>query len=293
MTPTRLVARGALSLAAYEWGRADDGRPTLVLVHGYPDSAQVWTAVAERLAERFHVVAYDVRGAGASGRPTRIRDYRMIELVADLAAVLDACAPGRRVHLVGHDWGSIQSWESVCTSPMSRRFLSYTSISGPCLDHVGHWLREHAKPGYKGRQLLKQLARSWYIAMFQMPVLAPAVWRTMLGRRWPSLLARLEGVRAEPSPTQAEDGRLGVNLYRANVLPRLLRPQTRRAVAPVQLVIPMRDRFVSPELYEGLSRWVPTLRRRAIDAGHWLLLSHPDPVAQCIAEWAMEHDAPA
>ena len=89
--------------------------------------------------------------------------------------------------------------------------------------------------------------------------------------------------------TTTADGRNGVNLYRANVLPRLLRPEPRHAVAPVQLIIPMRDRFVSPELYEGLSRWVPNLRRRAIDAGHWLLLSHPDKVARCIAEWVGEH----
>lgn len=293
MPSSRTVTRGSVALAVREWGSAADGLPTVVLVHGYPDCSRVWDAVAEALAGSHHVVAYDVRGAGESSTPTRVRDYRMIELVADLAAVLDACAPGRRVHLVGHDWGSIQSWESVCTSPMSRRFLSYTSISGPCLDHVGYWLREHARPGFKGRQLLKQLGRSWYIAMFQLPWLAPAAWQTMLGRRWTSVLRRFEGVTAEASPTQTDDGRNGVNLYRANVLPRLLNPEPRHAVAPVQLIIPMRDRFVSPELYEGLSRWVPTLRRRAIDAGHWLLISHPDQVARCIAEWAQEHAAPS
>ena len=96
-----------------------------------------------------------------------------------------------------------------------------------------------------------------------------------------------------PTPTQIRDGRNGVNLYRANVLPRLLRPEPRHAIAPVQLIIPMRDRFVGPELFEGLSRWVPVLRRRAIDAGHWLLLSHPQKVASCIAEWVSEHAAGA
>lgn len=291
MPTVRTVPRGSVDLAVREWGSADSGLPTVVLVHGYPDCSRVWDAVAGQLAGSHHVVAYDVRGAGASSTPKRIRDYRMIELVADLAAVMDACAPGRRVHLVGHDWGSIQSWESVCTAPMNRRILSYTSISGPCLDHVGYWLREHAKPGWKGGQLLRQLGRSWYIVMFQMPWLAPVAWKTLLGRRWTSVLRRLEGVSAEPTPTQTDDGRNGVNLYRANVLPRLLRPEPRRALAPVQLIIPMRDRFVSPELYEGLSRWVPTLRRRAIDAGHWLLISHPDAVARCIAEWVAEHRA--
>ncbi|MCL2728894.1 MAG: alpha/beta fold hydrolase, partial [Actinomycetia bacterium] len=39
-------------------------RPTVVLLHGYPDSKEVWSEVARRLAPRFHVVTYDVRGHG-------------------------------------------------------------------------------------------------------------------------------------------------------------------------------------------------------------------------------------
>lgn len=288
MKPTRTVSRGAIDLAVYERGAAP-GRQTLVLVHGYPDSAQVWTAIAERLAERFHVVSYDVRGAGESSVPARIRDYRIAELMGDLEAVIDVVAPGAQVHLAAHDWGSIQCWEGVTTEPLNARIASYTSISGPCLDHVGYWLREHAKPGWRGEQLLKQLARSWYIVAFQLPALAPTAWRLALGRYWPKLMKQMEGATVEASPTQVKDGRNGVNLYRANMLPRLLRPLPRHATLPVQLIIPTRDRFVGPELYEGLSRWVKVLRRRAIDAGHWLLLSHPDKVAGCIAEWIDEH----
>lgn len=293
MTPTRTVTRGDVRLAVYEWGSAADGKPTVVLVHGYPDSARVWDAIAERLAPQFHVVSYDVRGAGQSSAPKRVRDYRILELMGDLAAVFDATAPGSKIHLVGHDWGSIQSWESVTLSPMRDRIASYTSISGPSLDHVGYWLREHAKPGWKGQQLIRQLARSWYIFAFQVPVFAPTAWRLGVGRSWSKIVKAMEGTVVEPTPTQTRDGRNGINLYRANVLPRLLRPEPRHAIAPVQLIIPMRDRFVSPELYEGLSRWVPVLRRRAIDAGHWLLLSHPEKVARCIAEWVTEHGAGA
>lgn len=292
MKPTRIVSRDAIDLAVYERGRAP-GRQTVVLVHGYPDSAQVWNPIAERLAERVHVVSYDVRGAGASSAPSRVRDYRISELMGDLAAVIDAVAPDCKIHLVGHDWGSIQGWEAVTTAPLNARIATYTSISGPCLDHVGHWLRQHARPGWKGQQLLKQLARSWYMLAFQLPGLAPTAWTLALGRHWATLMKRMEGTEVEASPTQLRDGRNGINLYRANVLPRLLRPQARHATLPVQLIIPMRDRFVGPELYEGLSRWVTVLRRRAIDAGHWLLLSHPDKIAGCIAEWIAEHPAEA
>src|SRR5205085_969867 len=63
-------------------------------------------------------------------------------LVRDMAAVIDAVSPDEKVHLVGHDWGSIQAWEAVTTMP--ERFASFTSISGPGLDHAG--LRMRAGP---------------------------------------------------------------------------------------------------------------------------------------------------
>jgi NAD(P)-dependent dehydrogenase (short-subunit alcohol dehydrogenase family) len=53
----------------------------------------------------------------------------------------------------------------------------------------------------------------------------------------------------------------------------------------VQLVVPTRDPFVSPRLYEDLDRWVPVLRRRQIDAGHWVPRTEPDTLARWIGEF--------
>ncbi|MEZ4287266.1 MAG: alpha/beta fold hydrolase [Polyangiales bacterium] len=130
----RINSKGT-SLMAYTCG--DPSRPPVVLVHGYPDDHSVWDSVVAHLKKDFFVVTYDVRGAGASDHPERQRDYRLSVLSRDLVAVLDHVVPNRAVHLVGHDWGSIQSWESVTDPSLRDRFLSYTSLSGPCLDHVG------------------------------------------------------------------------------------------------------------------------------------------------------------
>src|SRR6218665_2368651 len=115
------VMSGPVRLAVKQWG--DPRRPTIVLVHGYPDNSAVWHPVAELLARDFHVVAYDVRGAGQSDRPGRIRDYKIEKLKEDLVAVIDHVAPGRPVHLVAHDWGSIQSWEAVTEPALQERIL--------------------------------------------------------------------------------------------------------------------------------------------------------------------------
>ncbi|MCI5104082.1 MAG: alpha/beta fold hydrolase, partial [Algiphilus sp.] len=115
MEVSRWIDASDVQLALYEWGTAE-GRPTIVLVHGYPDAASIWQATAEGLARDFHVVAYDVRGAGQSTRPEATAAYALETLVEDLAAVIDTVSPHRPIHLVGHDWGSIQSWEAVTTA---------------------------------------------------------------------------------------------------------------------------------------------------------------------------------
>ncbi len=283
MSQVRYVASGDVQLAVRQWG--DPRRPAIMLVHGYPDSSHVWDATAEQLAAEFHVIVYDVRGAGQSSAPHPVADYDLDHLVADAAAVADACSPDRPVHLVGHDWGSIQSWEAVTTERMKGRIASYTSISGPSLDHAGYWilkrLKSHA-PADK-LQLAAQALHSWYIGMFHLPVAAPMSWKMGLDKLWPKLLAQIEGVEADPNPTQQKDGERGINLYRANVIKRVLRPRERYADVPVQLVVPLRDHFVMPELLDDLPQWAPQLWRSDIDAGHWLPVSHPQIVAEKIA----------
>jgi NAD(P)-dependent dehydrogenase (short-subunit alcohol dehydrogenase family)/pimeloyl-ACP methyl ester carboxylesterase len=287
MEPAQFVTAGNVELAVYAWGTPAAGTPTVVLVHGYPDAASVWAATAERLAATHHVVAYDVRGAGRSTRPDHTAAYDLQHLVDDLAAVIDAVSPQRPVHLVGHDWGSIQSWEAVTTASLRGRIASYTTISGPSLDHAGYWLLQRMKSGSpeKLSQVARQAAHSWYIGMFHLPALAPAMWKLGGDQLWPAVLKSVEGIRAEASATQSRDGEHGVKLYRANVRKRVLKPGERRTDLPVQLIFPMRDRFMVAEIWDDLPQWAPKLWRRDVDAGHWLQVSHPQLLADHIAEF--------
>lgn len=269
------VASGDLTLAVRTWG--DPSRTPVVLVHGYPDTSSVWQDVAPRLARQHYVIAYDVRGAGLSSAPARTADYRLAKLTDDFIAVIDALCPGRPVHLIAHDWGSIQGWEFVTEPRLAGRIASYTSCSGPCLDHVGHWLRERLlrpTPASLGK-LAGQLVRSWYVYLFHLPLIPELGWRLWLGRAWPRLLRRIEKTPVAPRATQADDGARGVRLYRANFIRCLFTPRERYAHAPVQTIVPLGDKYVSPALSEGLSRWVPQYYRREVAAGHWLPLADP------------------
>jgi NAD(P)-dependent dehydrogenase (short-subunit alcohol dehydrogenase family)/pimeloyl-ACP methyl ester carboxylesterase len=280
-----VIARDGVRLRVHESGKA--GAPTVVCVHGYPDDHTLWTGVADELARHYHVVSYDVRGAGESGKPRQRAAYRLDQLVEDLATVLDVVSPDRPVHLLGHDWGAVQCWHAVTGERLRGRIASYTAISGPCLDHAGYWFRDRLRrpTPRRVRELLGQLAASWYIGYFQLPVLPELGWRLGISQR---VLARMERTGAPQAPDTVSNAVHGLQLYRANMLPRMRRPAARTTEVPVQVLAPQRDPFISADLQTGIGRWVPDLAVRVLPGGHWLPRSHPRTVARCVGELA-EH----
>ncbi|HWE89005.1 MAG TPA: alpha/beta fold hydrolase [Pseudonocardiaceae bacterium] len=260
-----------LRLAVVEQGpAAAESTPTVLLVHGYPDNSALWTDAAARLADRFHVVRYDVRGTGASDQPADRDGYRLDALAADIVAVADAASPDAPVHLVGHDWGSIQGWHAITDERYADRFASYTSISGPCLDHVGYWVRDQFA-ARRFRPVLRQLAHSWYIGFFQLPWLPEQV------SRRPELLDRLHA--------NARDARNGLELYRANMLRRVAGRAPRRTSVPVQQIALSKDNYVLPALLRSAEPWCTRLWRRELPYGHWAPRTHPVMVADLVAEF--------
>lgn len=270
-------ATDGVTLRVHESGRC--GAPTVVCVHGYPDNHTVWDGVATELALRYHVVSYDVRGAGESGKPRGRQAYRLDQLVRDLATVIDAVSPDRPVHLLAHDWGSLQAWHAVTGRRLRGRVASYTSISGPCLNHADHWFRARLRrPTPRAlRELLVQLRSSSYIAFFQLPVLPELAWRAGLAGR---VLALLEGAVA---PTVA-DAVNGVQLYRANIALQRTEPGPRTTDIPVQVLAAQREPFVSTSFQTDIRRWIPNLAVRELPGAHWLPRTHPHTVARCTSE---------
>lgn len=276
----RITAADGISLAVQE--RGDPEAPTVLAVHGYPDDHHVWDGVSAELAERFHVVTCDVRGAGESDAPADRDGYRLDRLEGDLARIVEELSPYRPVHLLAHDWGAIQTWHAVTGTLLDGRIASFTSISGPCLDHAAHWFRSRLRrpTPRRLRELLTQLVHSGYIGFFQTPLLPELAWRTGLMPRVINRLARGD-TRRNPS---TRDGVNGLELYRANIASRAGRPAARRAGVPVQVVAPVGDPFVSAPLQTDIARWAPDLRVRRVPGGHWLPSTRPQLVARCAAE---------
>lgn len=81
---------------------------TVLLVHGLGNNAhRDWRTTIAPLAQRFHVIALDLPGFGASQAPAGVHSFDQV--AQTLVEVLDRHAAGRRVHVVGHSLGGAAS----------------------------------------------------------------------------------------------------------------------------------------------------------------------------------------
>lgn len=273
-----------LALAVTATGPED--APTLVCVHGYPDNRTVWSGIARQLGDRYRVVTYDVRGTGNSQAPRTRSGYCLDQLAADLAAVIEAVSPDRPVHLLGHDWGSIQTWHAVTGDGPSSRAASFTSIAGPCLDLAALWMagqgRERTAP------MIKQVLSSAYIGWFHLPWLPEAVWKSSIGAGLARLIGVIGAAGAEVlpdgSPRPQRDLVNGLEMYRANMREHLGRPRPRRTSVPVQVLTPTRDAFVTAALQESARLGAADVRILPVVGGHWIVRDRPAVIAGLVDE---------
>lgn len=280
----RTVRNGDIEIAVYEQGPPEG--QTIVLAHGWPDSHRLWDNVVPHLVDRFRVITYDARGHGESSNPDDYRDFRIEELAKDFRAVVDAVSPDEAVHVLAHDWGSVTVWDAVCEPDAEQRIASFTSVSGPNLDHAGAWARRRlARPTPRNIvQTLSQLASISYQFAFMTPVIAPAIVR--LGPAAQVFRAGLhlaQGTSADQvtiADTFTEDAANGLRIYRANlVVAKLFNARERHTKVPVQLIVQKFDPAIRPAVYDDEHLWTDRLWRRDLNAGHWVPYSHPKALA--------------
>ena len=277
-------------VAVYEEGNPNG--PTVVLVHGWPDSHVLWDGVVPLLADRFRIVRYDNRGVGKTSAPKPVSAYTMACYADDFAAVIDAVAPGEPVHVLAHDWGSAGTWEYLSRPGASDRVSSFTSVSGPSADHMNRFVIDSLKRPYRLRRVLQsldQLLRFSYMGLFSIPVLAPMLVRAFIADGLRRSLTIRDGIPADRlhhSETYRTDAVNSLKVYRANYLKTMRSARTDHYVdVPVQLIVNSRDPHVLPHVYEDTKDWVPRLWRRDVKAGHWVPMSHSRVLAQSVHEF--------
>lgn len=154
---SRTVDGAGVRLHVVEAGPADG--PLVVLLHGFPEFWYGWRRQVGPFARAgWRVWAPDQRGYGRSDAPPEVAAYDVDRLADDVLALLDA-AGAERAHVVGHDWGALVAWWLAMRDPDRIERLAVLNVPHP-LAYRELVVRSPS-----------QLARSWYVAFFQLPAL--------------------------------------------------------------------------------------------------------------------------
>lgn len=247
--------------------------PAVVLLHGWPDTAELWRHQVPVLESNgFRVIAPDLRGFGRSDRPKEPSAYALSHVVGDVVQILDRLEV-ERAHVVGHDWGAALAWVTASLHPVRVDRLAVLSVPHPAAPRT-----------------LRQREMAWYQLFFQFEGVAEewlrhddwTLFREFL--RGDGDLERYLENLSRPGALTAS-----LNWYRANLAPGPPGPPPRlpRIQAPTLALWSTGDHYLdgarmraSEEFVDGEWRY-----EQIEGASHWIPLDAPDRVNELLLEW--------
>jgi pimeloyl-ACP methyl ester carboxylesterase len=123
-----------LTVHMLEAGFAESGRPTVALLHGFPELAYSWRKVMPPLAAAgYHVIAPDMRGYGRTlgwddSFDADPDQFRTLNMVRDVIALVHALGYRSIAAIVGHDAGApIASWSALVRPDIFRALAIMSS----------------------------------------------------------------------------------------------------------------------------------------------------------------------
>ena len=268
----------------FEVAEAGQGDRLALCLHGFPELHYSWRHQMPVLAQLgYRVWAPNMRGYGGTSRPKHKKDYRLDNLTADVAALIDASG-AKEVTLLAHDWGALVAWQFAIqhVRPLTR--LAIMNVPHPLCGRreLKHW---------------RQLKKSWYMFFFQLPRLP----ERMLGRDDAQPISRIfresavnkdRFTREQAEPYRAAAAQPGaltamVNYYRALFQTRDgLRLGDGIVHVPTLVLWGEQDLAIDIHVLDGMDQYVPDLIvRRFPNASHWVQQDIPDEVNAALKEW--------
>lgn len=264
---------------------AGEGDAVALCLHGFPESRFSWRFQLPMLAAAgWRAIAPDLRGYGDSSRPMGREAYRLEHLVADAAALFDACGARRRL-LVGHDWGALIAWSFAMQRTRALDGLVIMNVPHPAV------FRRVLRHSWAQRR------RSWYVAFFQLPRLPEALLTAGNARAVARAFSGMAVNKSAFPPEVLEHYRRNamvpgamtamLNYYRANFA--VLsddRTPTPLIDIPTLMIWGEEDTALGLELTEGYAPYVADFTlERLPGVSHWVQQEAPAAVNERLLAW--------
>lgn len=251
-------------------------RPSVVLLHGWPQHWFCWRHVIPALATTHHVVAVDLRGAGWSDAPAGPAAYDKRAIADEIARLVEVMGLDRPV-LVGHDWGAWTSLLVASRHPDRVRGVVAAAIIAP-------WT---PVPWYDLWRFGYQLVAAGPWGPFLHRGLGQVFLRTIfrLGAsrrfRW-SRADREEYLARFRDPARARAGALMYRRFLSTEIAETLRRAYARRVddVPLLLLPGQADGVLAPRIVRQAAGPTNVVVREIAGAGHWVPEEQPEALVR-------------
>ncbi|TFK31553.1 Alpha/Beta hydrolase protein [Crucibulum laeve] len=297
------------------------GKPTVLLIIGFPSTAQDWAPQFKYLTERgYGVIAPDMLGYGGTDKPHDADAYRASPMANDIIDILDK-ENTKTAFVVSHDWGVIVASRIVNLFPERVSAMAFLSLGYFPPNPKWDWeqaIEQNRKEigsdvfGYweffasdDAPKLIETNLDSFYSMLFPED---PKLWLTDVAPRG-KIREWLEGNKQSGLPSymtkeksrehQARimhGGFTGpLNWYTARVRALDNEDDARiplenyKIKVPTLFVSSTKDYICLPSLNEAIMRqYASNLTVKPIDTDHWVMIAAPDELSVVLDEFASQ-----
>ena len=268
----------------FELAEAGSSDRLALCLHGFPELHFSWRYQIPLLARLgYRVWSPNLRGYGGSSRPEGVDAYRLENLTADIAGLIDASG-AEEITLIAHDWGAIIAWQFAIQKVRPLARLVIMNVPHPMVGRreIKHW---------------RQLKKSWYIFFFQLPWLPEKLLGRGNGKAIGEIFVKSScdqsnfgpDVQAVYAAAAARPGVLTamLNYYRALIRYRdALDLGHGRVDIPTLMIWGEEDVALNIRCTEGTEEWVPKLElHRLPGVSHWVQQEAPEQVNAILEDW--------
>jgi cis-3-alkyl-4-acyloxetan-2-one decarboxylase len=248
--------------------------PTVVMLHGWPDSLALWDETVVALRDGYRCVRFSLPGFDLAQPPRPVSVDQMCELIG---SVVDSVSPDEPVTLLLHDWGCFFGYEYAARNPQCVVRVVGTDIGDTNSSAYLKSLRAKEKLMIAGYQI-------WLAMAWKLGSVAPGI-----ADRMTRFMARQIGCRSAPQD-------IGWQMNYPYAMQWFGASGGLKGVARVNKVfgpkIPMLYLFGKrkPFMFHS-ANWLATLgttpgcRVQGFDAGHWLMRQKPAEFTSAVRSW--------